>query len=405
MDSLTQIILGAAVGELALGKKIGNRALIWGGIGGTIPDLDVIANLFMDPIDALAFHRSISHSIFFSIVAPLFLGWIVHKVYDRDIHKQLPYKILITLINAAILVSLVWGVNYLFMKDGQINWPVLIITGLLAGYLLWRLYKYYLRKDLEHIDTTYKEWYWLFFLALFTHILLDCFTAYGTQVFMPFSDLRVGFNNIAIVDPIYTIPFLICVIIVSTLKRATWKRRFFNLLGIGISSLYMLLTLANKLYVDNVFDQALQNRQLPVSRCHCSPTILNNVLWSCVAEADNAFYLGRYSIFDSDPNLHYLNTISKNDSIHQMLKDHEDYHTLQWFSRGYLAAFPQDSVTILSDIRFGGMSDTINGPTDLIFNFSVKEENGKYLFDETGGRPTGNMSDQLKKFFARMKGY
>ena len=50
MDSLTQIVLGAAVGEIALGRKIGNRALIWGAIGGTIPDLDVLANPFMDDI-------------------------------------------------------------------------------------------------------------------------------------------------------------------------------------------------------------------------------------------------------------------------------------------------------------------------------------------------------------------
>ena len=39
--SLTQIVLGAACGEIALGKKIGNKALLFGAIGGTIPDLDV----------------------------------------------------------------------------------------------------------------------------------------------------------------------------------------------------------------------------------------------------------------------------------------------------------------------------------------------------------------------------
>jgi len=42
VDSLTQIILGAAVGEAVLGKKVGNKALLWGGIAGTLPDLDVL---------------------------------------------------------------------------------------------------------------------------------------------------------------------------------------------------------------------------------------------------------------------------------------------------------------------------------------------------------------------------
>ena len=42
MDSLTQIVLGAAVGEATLGRKVGNKALLWGAIAGTIPDLDVV---------------------------------------------------------------------------------------------------------------------------------------------------------------------------------------------------------------------------------------------------------------------------------------------------------------------------------------------------------------------------
>ncbi|MFM8916554.1 MAG: metal-dependent hydrolase, partial [Bacteroidota bacterium] len=35
MDSLTQIVLGAAVGEVLLGKKLGNKAMLLGAIGGT----------------------------------------------------------------------------------------------------------------------------------------------------------------------------------------------------------------------------------------------------------------------------------------------------------------------------------------------------------------------------------
>ena len=46
MDSLTQIVLGAAVGEAVLGKKIGNWAIFWGAIAGTVPDLDVFLSYF-----------------------------------------------------------------------------------------------------------------------------------------------------------------------------------------------------------------------------------------------------------------------------------------------------------------------------------------------------------------------
>ncbi|MGB5360641.1 MAG: metal-dependent hydrolase, partial [Eudoraea sp.] len=50
MDSLTQIVLGASVGEVVLGKKVGNKAMLYGAIAGTIPDLDVLSRYFVDTV-------------------------------------------------------------------------------------------------------------------------------------------------------------------------------------------------------------------------------------------------------------------------------------------------------------------------------------------------------------------
>ena len=63
MDSLTQATLGAAVGEAVLGRKVGNRAILWGAVCGTIPDLDVFVPLG-GPVADFTYHRSWSHSIF-----------------------------------------------------------------------------------------------------------------------------------------------------------------------------------------------------------------------------------------------------------------------------------------------------------------------------------------------------
>lgn len=405
MDSLTQIVLGAAVGEIALGRRIGNRAMIWGAIGGTIPDLDILANPFMDDIESLAFHRGITHSIFFSLTAPLLFGGLVHRLYSTRFHKTTFYKGLITLINICLLAGITYGLNTLFSEHGHPRWWFLFVTVLLAVFLLLRLYQHYIRKDLEEPETNFRQWYWLFFLAFFTHLVLDCFTAFGTQVFQPFSDYRVAFNNIAVVDPLYTIPFLICLIIASTCRRATRQRAIWNWLGIGISSLYMLLTIVNKYRVDTVFDHALQHRHIQADRCRTSPTILNNLLWSCVAEDQTNFYVGQYSIFDSNPNLHWLNIIPKNDSLHKAWSSHSDYRTLEWFSDGYLISYQTDTMTVLSDLRYGGMTDTIHDYRDLVFNFIVKEENGQLTFSENREPPQGNIGELLKKFWIRMLGY
>ena len=68
MDSLTQAVLGAAVAEATIGRKEGNKAILWGVIIGTIPDLDVIVARFFDPVRSLLVHRGFSHSILFILL-------------------------------------------------------------------------------------------------------------------------------------------------------------------------------------------------------------------------------------------------------------------------------------------------------------------------------------------------
>ena len=82
MDSLTQIVLGAAVGEVCLGKKIGNRAMFWGGLAGTIPDLDVFALFWLSPLDSLVTHRGFSHSFVFAFLFAFLMAYLVKRYYD-----------------------------------------------------------------------------------------------------------------------------------------------------------------------------------------------------------------------------------------------------------------------------------------------------------------------------------
>ncbi|WP_299757020.1 metal-dependent hydrolase [uncultured Pontibacter sp.] len=84
MDSLTQIVLGASVGEAVAGKRLGNKAMLWGAIAGTIPDLDVLLNPWLDTVQQLSFHRSITHSILFALVVSPLLGWLLHRLYKSS---------------------------------------------------------------------------------------------------------------------------------------------------------------------------------------------------------------------------------------------------------------------------------------------------------------------------------
>ena len=62
--------------------------------------------------------------------------------------------------------------------------------------------------------------YFASLLGYATHGLLDACTSYGTQLFWPFSNERVTWNNISIVDPLFTIPALILIgIAIKTIKK------------------------------------------------------------------------------------------------------------------------------------------------------------------------------------------
>jgi inner membrane protein len=118
MDSLTQIVLGAAVGEAVGGRKMGIKAAFWGGVAGTIPDLDVFLNYFFNPIEASLVHRGFSHSILFACLFSPIFAWIVHFIYK----KKYAYK--------------TWLLLFFF---GIITHPLLDIFTNYGTSLLWPL--------------------------------------------------------------------------------------------------------------------------------------------------------------------------------------------------------------------------------------------------------------------------
>ena len=83
MDSVTQFVLGASVAEAIGGKKAGNWAILWGGICGTIPDLDVFMRYFYDEVAMLGVHRGFSHSILFAIIIAPLLAYV-----QKNLHKK-----------------------------------------------------------------------------------------------------------------------------------------------------------------------------------------------------------------------------------------------------------------------------------------------------------------------------
>lgn len=74
MDTLTHIALGACIGELFTDKQFGKKAMFWGALAQSIPDVDFVSALWLDPTATLLAHRGFTHSIFFGILITFFLA-------------------------------------------------------------------------------------------------------------------------------------------------------------------------------------------------------------------------------------------------------------------------------------------------------------------------------------------
>lgn len=395
MDSLTQIVLGAAVSEVSVGKKLGNRTILWGAIAGTIPDLDVISNLWMDPLSALSFHRGISHSFLFAILAPPILGLLVHSIYKSKYHKHI----------ALACWSLVFGglASAILFSGAHIG--IKLLSVLLVSAIVRSFYRRYFQNERDLPDASIKDWITLFFVAIFTHPILDTFTTYGTQLFQPFTNTRFSFCNISVADPLYTIPLIVSLVLMSKYVKEKSIRRKLVWIGLAISSLYMVFTLWNKTQINTVFEKSLQESQIDYKRYMTTPTILNNALWFCIAEREDDFVYGLYSIFDSK-NRVTLETMPKNYDILAPKESDHTVNTLDWFSDGYYTIIKrEDGIMQLNDMRFGIFEDG-NGNEDYIFRFDLKKDSsGEYiLVADQAGPPNDKRMDIFRQLWVRIKG-
>ena len=265
MDSLTQAVLGAAIGEAVLGKKIGNKAAILGAAVATIPDLDVALFLFYDKFEMLSIHRGFSHSILFSFLGAFLLAYIFQRIK--------------------------WTKEISFTRLWIFSW-----------------------------------------LALFTHMLLDTFTAYGTQLFLPFSDKRIGFDSVNVVDPVYTVPLLLGLLGSLYFYKNKPNRAVFNTIGIVISSLYLLGTLVMKNQVEKHFEAELAAQQIDYNSLLTMPVGIANINWYGVAKTKDGIYMHQYSIFQKEslPFEYFPTNDFLLEDVNPTLVDR-----MKWFAKGF----------------------------------------------------------------------
>ena len=90
MEPITQGLLGAAMGEVAAGRSLGRRAMLWGALVGMSPDLDVLAAPLHAGYGEWLYHRGTTHSLWFGFAAGPLFGWLLWRW--RDPGRETPLR-------------------------------------------------------------------------------------------------------------------------------------------------------------------------------------------------------------------------------------------------------------------------------------------------------------------------
>ena len=237
MDTATQALLGAVVGQATFSHKLGGRALLFGAAGGLIPDLDVLAVLTHGPFGEFIHHRGFTHSLWFGPVAGPILGWGIWHYYR-------------------------WRGRTGPGEPGE-------------------------RSRLS-------AWMGLMILALLTHPLIDIFTSYGTQLLAPFSRHRTALNAVGIVDVIYSGILIIALIAGAFLVRRPTQRRVVGWAALVISWSYMGYGVWLNEQAQNTLRAEFAARGYSEITVRTYPTFLLPYLRRAVARVDGEIWVGLY---------------------------------------------------------------------------------------------------------------
>ena len=290
MDSLTQAVLGASVACAVMGPRTSFRkAALVGAVAGTVPDLDVFID-HGDDLWNMVRHRAESHAlIFLALASPLF-GWLTHQLVDRKAPPGSPY-------------------------------------------LMWR-------------------WSLAWLLALITHVGIDAMTSYGTQFMQPFTDHAYAVGSVFIIDPLYTLPLIVGLLLSGLRARRGVPWQAPNRWALVVSCVYLLWSVLAQHYVRTVAQQALAVQGLSDARVYAYTTPFNTVLWRVLAFTPTQSYEGFYSLLDQGQYIPFTATPLGSDYL-QRWANVPHVAAMQRFSQGQIRMEERDGRVLLTDLRMG----------------------------------------------------
>ena len=283
MDSLSQLVLGAAVAAACVPARHRRKALLLGAALGTLPDLDVFID-YGDGVSNMTFHRGFSHSLF--VLAPFAL-------------------------------------------------------------VLWVV----LRHAWSPVREVPRAWLAAIALPLLTHPLLDALTVYGTQLFWPLATPPVMGGSLFIIDPLYTLPLLVAVLVAAFAGSAR-PGGMAVALGLLLSTGYAGWSLVAQQRVDAIAAESLRDTPHAEAPRLVVAMPFTTLAWRVVVLTPEGYLEGERSLVADRGPIDFIEHRFDRGLLEQA-GGLWAVQRLLWFSHGFQRADVVDGELRLGDLRMG----------------------------------------------------
>ena len=239
----------------------------------------------------------------------------------------------------------------LFLEYHRQFTHALVFIPIGALLVAWPLFRF-ARKSLS-----WRETYLACLAGYATHGLLDACTSYGTQLFWPFSDVRVAWNNSSIVDPLFTLPLLGLVV-----AAVIFSKRHFAIAAMAWALGYLSLGWLQQERAMAVAEAQAVARGHNPERLSVKPSFGNIFLFKSIYQDQGFYYVDavRVAVDESWCAGSRIAQFDRTRSFPDLSPDSQqatDIERFRWFSHDYLA---QDSAGRVIDMRYSMVPDSIN---------------------------------------------
>lgn len=216
--------------------------------------------------------------------------------------------------------------------------------------------------------------YWAVFLCLTTHALLDSLTIYGTQLFWPVWKEPFGLGSVFIIDPLYTLPFL--VLLVWALIQGHWSARFGRATAavLTLTTAYLAWGMAAQQWAERRAEGLLARSAIEPERIIATATPFNTLFWRVIAVEGPRYYNLYVPLLGSADNVTSYAHPRGPEDPGECLAGNGHAAALRAFTDGFYRLDWEKERLVFSDLRMGLTPS-------YVFRFALAEHAGSGFTD------------------------